>query len=353
MKLKHIHIDRYKLFHDFDIDFCAGKEPLSLVVIAGVNGSGKSTLLQYIRPHKMAIPPTGRIDVWMRDGEELSFQIPPSPVQSNAYKQAFENVLYFAANDTGRTSGQLEKVLLKYVDRCVYEEGRSSFEAYREIQAMLDTIFADFHLQVRFKGLNADRHPRFVSPDGTEVGVDDLSDGERQLLAKLFPLFMADMQGRVVLMDEPDSSMHPAWQSYLVPVLRRCAKEKGCQFILATHSPQVIASVRREELRILTREAEGTVRTVRAETCEEGPYGWTVERVLDEIQDVPLQRAPEVEKKLADLRKMVQANQAGTETFAGRLKELEVLLGYSDPELVLIRMEMMRKRKEEAHETCH
>ena len=29
MKLKHIHIDNYKLFRDFDIDFCDGEKPLT------------------------------------------------------------------------------------------------------------------------------------------------------------------------------------------------------------------------------------------------------------------------------------------------------------------------------------
>ncbi|WP_277234743.1 AAA family ATPase [Phocaeicola salanitronis] len=342
MKLKHIHIDSHKLFHDFDIDFCDGNEPLRIVVIAGINGIGKSTVLEYIRPKNMSSTHTGTIQVVM-GGEDKAFDVPPSPFQYNAYREAFDSVSYFGANDTGRDSTDLEKKIVRYVDHLVYEEGKTSFEAYKRIQELLDIVFADFHLQVRFKGLNADRQLRFVNGEGAEFGVDGLSDGEKQLLVKVFPLFMGDMKGRVVLMDEPDSSLHPSWQSYLLPILRRCAEENDCQFFLATHSPQIISSAYRKEIRILIRDANGYIR---AEHCEEGPYGWTVEKVLDEIQNVPVQRVPDVEKRLEALRKAVRENRYTDEGFLHEMKALESLLGYSDPDLTLIRMEIMRKQKE-------
>ena len=40
MKLKHIHIDAYKVFQNFDIDFCHAGKIQELVVITGVNGNG-------------------------------------------------------------------------------------------------------------------------------------------------------------------------------------------------------------------------------------------------------------------------------------------------------------------------
>lgn len=342
MKLKHIHIDNYKLFHDFDIDSCDGNEPLRIVVIAGINGIGKSTLLEYIKPKNMSSTSFGTIQVVI-DGEDKVFAVPPSILQDKAYKEAFSSVLYFSADNVGTDSLDLERKIVRYVDRLVYEEGKTSFDAYREIQALLDTVFADFHLQIQFKGLNADRKLRFINGDGVEFGVNGLSDGEKQLLIKVFPLFMGGMEGRVILMDEPDSSLHPSWQRYLLPILRRCAEENDCQFFLATHSPQIISSAYRKEIRILIRDANGYIR---AEHCEEGPYGWTVEKVLDEIQNVPVQRVPDVEKRLEALRKAVRENRYTDEGFLHEMKALESLLGYSDPDLTLIRMEIMRKQKE-------
>ena len=342
MKLKHIHIDNYKLFHDFDIDFCDGNEPLRIVVIAGINGIGKSTLLEYIKPKNMSSTSFGTIQV-VTDGEDKVFAVPPSILQDKAYKEAFGSVLYFSADNAGTDSQDLERKIVRYVDRLVYEEGKTSFDAYREIQALLDTVFADFHLQIQFKGLNADRKLRFINGDGVEFGVNGLSDGEKQLLIKVFPLFMGGMEGRVILMDEPDSSLHPSWQRYLLPILRRCAEENDCQFFLATHSPQVISAAYQKEIRILTRGDDGIIR---AECCAEGPYGWTVERVLDEIQNVPVQRVPEIERRLEALRKAIREKRYNDERFQQEMKELEGLLGYSDSDLALIRMEIIRKQKE-------
>ncbi len=47
MKIKKLHIDNYKVFQDFNIDFTnSNGEAQSLVAIAGINGSGKTTLLK-------------------------------------------------------------------------------------------------------------------------------------------------------------------------------------------------------------------------------------------------------------------------------------------------------------------
>lgn len=341
MKLKHIHIDNYKLFRDFELDFCSGTKPLDIVVVAGVNGTGKSTLLDCIRLQRFNTVQWGQIAV-TEAGVDKTFNVPPSLSEHIEYEKAFRSVLYFSPGNAGSASKHLETEILKYVDRLVYVEGKRSFEAYSEIQSLMDVLFADFQLQVRFKGIDADKHLVFVDQNGTAFGVDGLSDGEKQILAKVFPLFFADMKGRVVLMDEPESSLHPSWQSFLLPVLRRCVEMQDCQFVLTTHSPQIIAAAHTDEIRILTRRADGYVQ---AELCGEGPYGWTVEKVLDEIQKVPVQRVPEIEDKLRELHEAIRDNRYETESFMQELKTLEALLGASDHDITLIRLELLRRRK--------
>ena len=79
MKLKHVHIDDYKLFHDFDIDFCDEKGPLPIVVIAGVNGTGKSTLLSYIKPQKFStLSAREKSASWPKRGKKRFKYLPPS-----------------------------------------------------------------------------------------------------------------------------------------------------------------------------------------------------------------------------------------------------------------------------------
>ncbi|OAV72715.1 hemin importer ATP-binding subunit [Bacteroidales bacterium Barb6] len=307
MKLEHLHIDSNKVFQDFDIDFCIESKPADIIVIAGINGSGKTTLLK-----------------------EIDNQYP-------------EDVLYLPASD-GSGIYDLQSHIANYVDKIVYEDGKTSTEAYRDIQRSMDSVFKDFNVQVRFNGLNRDRKLVFTNAHGDKFDMEALSSGERQILGKVFPLFIHKIKkGLVILMDEPEESLHPSWQSCLVPILRQYAKENDCQFILATHSPQIISSVRKEELRLLVRDENSYVRAV---TCSEGPYGWTVEKVLSEIQDVQHFRVPEVEDKLERLRKMIEERHYETDEFHSLWDEMEELLGYSDTDLILMRMEIIRKKKQ-------
>lgn len=54
----------------------------------------------------------------------------------------------------------------------------------------------------------------------------------------------------IVLIDEVDLHLHPKWQRQIVPVLRQTFPR--VQFILTTHSPQVISTVEADNIRILS-----------------------------------------------------------------------------------------------------
>lgn len=340
MKLKHIHIDAYKVFNDFDIDFCHADKIQNLIVITGVNGNGKTTLLRdVIYGDDSAGKPKGCVTI-DNNGNEETFVLPTTP-SSEAYKQAFSKVIFYKADDKSSVS-QLQKEILRYVDKFVYVEGKTSFEAYRTIQSLIEDIFSGFNLQVRFKGINEDKQLIFINQNDEEFGIEGLSSGEQQILSKVFPLFTDSMKGHVILIDEPEDSLHPSWQTRLIPILRRCAKSNDCQIILATHSPQIIASVRKEEIRIFTRDDKGYIK---ANSCLGGPYGWTVEKVLMEIQDVDYIRVPEVEDGLNELTKMVADDLYDTDEFKQKLSDMEATIGFTDRDLALIRMEIIRKKK--------
>ena len=79
--------------------------------------------------------------------------------------------------------------------------------------------------------------------------------------------------------------------------------------------------------------------------------GWIVLGVKQsgeafEIQGVEIQRVPEVERRLEALRAAVREGRYDTELFRQELSDLETLLGHSDRDLTLIRLEMIRRKKE-------
>jgi hypothetical protein len=105
-----------------------------------------------------------------------------------------------------------------------------------------------------FTKLRVERDPLHlvVHKGSTEFFLDQLSAGERGLLALVADLarrlavafpHAADplAQEALVLIDEVELHLHPAWQRRVLPSLRRTFP--NCQFIVTTHSPQVISEV--------------------------------------------------------------------------------------------------------------
>jgi len=75
--------------------------------------------------------------------------------------------------------------------------------------------------------------------NGDDIGLENLSSGEKQLLRICVDVLLAD--GEPVIIDEPEISMHIDWQRTLIPALRDIAPKS--QLIIATHSPEIMASI--------------------------------------------------------------------------------------------------------------
>jgi ABC-type cobalamin/Fe3+-siderophores transport system ATPase subunit len=74
------------------------------------------------------------------------------------------------------------------------------------------------------------------------VVFDTLSSGEQQVLTMVIKIVANVQRGTTVLLDEPEISLHVAWQRHLPHVLREFSRVLDCSFVVATHSPIVIAS---------------------------------------------------------------------------------------------------------------
>ena len=99
-----------------------------------------------------------------------------------------------------------------------------------------------------------------------EIRIDQLSDGEKCLIALVGDLArrlaIANPQREhplegdgVVLIDEIDLHLHPAWQRKVLANLNRTFP--NCQFIVSTHSPQVLGEAEARQVRSLAQDDDG------------------------------------------------------------------------------------------------
>lgn len=115
----------------------------------------------------------------------------------------------------------------------------------------------------QFTDLRIRRKPSLrmtVKKNKTELNVLQLSDGEKCLLAlvgdlaRRLSLLNTDKENPldgegVVLIDEIDLHLHPKWQRSVVMSLERTFP--NCQFIITTHSPQVVGELPPEAVLLL------------------------------------------------------------------------------------------------------
>lgn len=157
---------------------------------------------------------------------------------------------------------------------------------------------------------------------------NELSDGQRGLIALIADIgrrmcilnphmgkdVLTNTSG-VVIIDELDIHLHPAWQRRIVPALRKAFPK--IQFIAASHSPQIIGSLKPEEVIVLNNGDASHPRVT---------YGLDSSSVLEEVMDVA-QREPVIEQRLNELFSVLEDNQLE------KAKELLGALKHDAPDL--------------------
>lgn len=130
-------------------------------------------------------------------------------------------------------------------------------QARRAIEAMLPR-YRDPRID-RSRPLGPPQSQLVLNKGDDELTADMLSDGERSLLviamtiarrlSQLDPEIASSPQAATVVIDEVELHLHPKWQRAIVPSLLRAFP--ACQFIVTTHSPQVIGSISHSSVLIL------------------------------------------------------------------------------------------------------
>jgi energy-coupling factor transporter ATP-binding protein EcfA2 len=80
--------------------------------------------------------------------------------------------------------------------------------------------------------------------EGTLLPVGALSSGERQLLLLLTNMLFARDRRAIFIIDEPELSLNMKWQRKLVDALLDVTGSSGTQFVLASHSFELMSSAR-------------------------------------------------------------------------------------------------------------
>ncbi|MCK5523892.1 MAG: AAA family ATPase [Thiomargarita sp.] len=269
MYIKEMVISEYKILNDLKIQLQPPSNSKNIVnVIAGINGTGKTSLLESIvKGLAGAISPE---NIHFRFDEETEKKRHQN-ADLQKLRESFEKrqnispkVIYIASYlidvfmpvtqlDTEyHFINQLESVKILgnaeyYIREYILAHERNSYEGdpvkrTREAIDNFNQHFQEANLLTQLYDLDGKHFNRPVfKQKGSDmlISIDCLSDGERQLYGLIVALMILNPSNSIILIDEPELALHPAWQQIIMSIYTKIGQNN--QFIVATHSPQIIA----------------------------------------------------------------------------------------------------------------
>ncbi len=228
--------------------------------------------------------------------------------------------LYFYANDKqelidkesrnviqttfGVNNVEIRQNILEIIQKLVFENpDKTPRSIFIKQVNDLNKIFNNLDIPSKLIEVS-DKALIFESTNGQKIGFDDLSSGEKMLYFLGFTLNQLNPQDALIMVDQPEDSLHPTWQQQIVRFFQNIGSNN--QVILATHSPQIIASVRPESLFVLGIDSE-TRRVTAHNMADEHKHTHGVEpnRILSEIMGTPL-RDYETQQKINRLTEAIK-----------------------------------------------
>lgn len=84
----------------------------------------------------------------------------------------------------------------------------------------------------------------FSTKTKDRIRLSQASSGQQCMLTMVLGIAGSIKNGSLICIDEPEISLHPAWQSDIVKQLQNAFVDYcGCHFIIATHSPQIVSGL--------------------------------------------------------------------------------------------------------------
>jgi len=276
-----------------------------------------------------------KFDEWFEQEENIESQIQKHKKNFNLTNKSLDVIRKATANFLSKISGA-NFTNLTVIRKRVYREGLIKqynpdynyvYELYTtfngkelklsqlsEGQRLLIYIVSDIAFQlVKFNNVDSIETP-IVDDDDNFIDRDYKVYTEKEIMTVL------ESSG-IVLIDEIELHLHPQWQREVLPALQKTFP--NIQFIVTTHSPQVLSNLKKEEVFILKDN----------KISEFKPYveGRDSNSILSEIFGVS-ERPKIFQDKLNEFYKAIDNQEL--ENARKQLKKLEEYWGASDTEIL-------------------
>ncbi len=252
------HIEIKGIFNQYSLKWNLNED---VNILIGINGGGKTTVMKSINAllsesysylHNKNTKRNIGIYITFKNGETIFYDNPAKHEAKGKVNHTFITTFDVPLKDKTKIK-QSESPLDKELRDLWYTLGTEdpSFFNYRLKTTHFPEEADKINTRIR-SFFNAINHIFSETQKTIDIAVNNeiifrrendiipltsLSSGEKQLLLILLSVFLMEEQAYILLMDEPEISLHIGWQQQLVDIIRNL--NPNCQIIMATHSPSI------------------------------------------------------------------------------------------------------------------
>lgn len=123
-----------------------------------------------------------------------------------------------------------------------FDDFEKKYQKYEKLIRQLELFTDVVNKRFQFKKIYISRLAgiHIFDDNDNEIPLVQLSSGEKETLVLFYQMIFEVPEGSTLLIDEPEISLHIAWQRMFSEDLQAIIAEKGINAIIATHSVQII-----------------------------------------------------------------------------------------------------------------
>lgn len=159
--------------------------------------------------------------------------------------------------------------------------------------------------------------------NGKQIASEEMSSGEFAMLSMVLSISTAASDSHtLILIDEPELSLHPNWQMTIIDNLDRALKDQVCHLLIATHSHMLVSDLPMNRSSVSQWEKDKDGNLI-ANRIEENTYGWSAEEVLLKVFKTATDRNRYFGERIAKLLEQMGNNSITQKAVADELNELQ------------------------------